>query len=182
MLKEDDFWYVAVGPDKPQPVKMKEIKPLPAWVPFLIWTLLAGALVGAIVMILQSASEESWFTRTRKRRRKTLSPGDDDSAIPPDLDAALREAIDAGDYREAVHLHYLKTVNALAGRGLIVPAQDKLNREYLRELSGHPLQRDFARLLTQYEFTFYGGFALAAPAFLAIQEQYAQFQIRLNTL
>jgi|GEM_PF-5740243 hypothetical protein len=191
--KDDDFWYVDVGPGQPKPVKIEDNphknkfweafwrsldKP---WVAFLFWTFLAGLLVAAIVFFIQSGSGESWFT-SRRKRKKRLTQTETDVELKTDLGQALREAIQREDYREAIHLLFLQTLIALEARNLIHLFKDKTNREYFRELNGNPLQSDFARLLRHYEYSYFGGFAPDGETFRILHDQYTQFQNRLNTL
>lgn len=193
LRKEDDFWYVSVGPDKPKP-------PTPPdphlgwwarffqrlgeflsqdWVAFLLWSLLAGLMVAAIVYIIQSGNGEQWFRRRRSLKTMEVGP---DAPGPEDPALALQKALDAGDFGEAERCLYLGALIHLGDKGLIRPTPEKTNREYLRELRGNPLYDDFTRLLRHYEYTFYGGFAPGPTAFQAIREQYAQFQTRLDAL
>lgn len=191
---DDDFWYVSVGREKPKPPKPPE--PLgwwahflmrlgdffaQPWAVFLLWTILAGLLVAAIVAFIQSGSGESWFRRNRKL--KTLdAEGPDAGDAGHDPDLALQKALETGDYGSAERWLYIRTLGGLGDRGLIKPHAEKTNREYLRELRGGPLYDDFSRLLRHYEYTFYGGFAPSPAAFEAIRDQYAQFQNRLDAL
>jgi hypothetical protein len=181
LLRDDDFWYVPVGPDKkkpaagkPHPFEMKK------WVPFLIYSLIAGLLVAAIVYLLQSGSGENWF---RSSRRKTAAPEKTvESIVPADPQEMLRAAVDRGDYTTAVRYLFLITLGRLGDRNLILPGRDKTNREYGRELRENPLYADFSRLAGHYEYTFYGGFTLDEVSFREIRKQYEQFQNRLDAL
>jgi hypothetical protein len=188
---DDDFWYVSVGRDKPKPpappgwwarflIGLAELFGRP-WAVFLLWSILAGLLVAAIVAFIQSGSGESWFRKNRKL--KGLDTDDEAGATlveHPDL--ALQKALEAGDYGTAERWLYIRTLGGLGDRGLIKPHAEKTNREYLRELRGGPLYDDFSRLLRHYEYTFYGGFVPSPAAFEAIRDQYAQFQNRLDAL
>lgn len=184
LRKDDDFWYVPVGPDKKEKEKKKPDTPKPfeirKWFVFLIYSLIAGLLVGVIVFLLQSGSGERWF---RPSKRKLAAPEDGTKDIAPaSLDEALRTAVDQEHYRAAVRYLFLITLGRLAARNWITPGPDKTNREYLRELRENALYRDFARLVLHYEYTFYGGFTLERDTFRGIREQYEQFQNRLDAL
>ena len=170
LRKDDDFWYVAVGPDKPKPPPpppkngsawQKFFRAIAAFfdtpgAAFLLWSLLAGLLVAAIVAFIQSGSGESLFRRSRRLRLKEGEGSD--SALPEDPTLALQRAIDAGQYAEAERCLFLLALTRLGERGVIHRFGDKTNREYLREMRGGPLYDDFAPLLRHYEYTFYGGF------------------------
>ena len=190
----DDFWYVAVGKDKPVPPKPRDPhenwwqrfvhwlwdqcqKP---WVVFMLWTLLAGALVAAIVYIVQSASGVTWFHRNRGMG------GVDDSQTIGDVSdtpaQALQKALAAGDYRQAERCLYLAALQRLGEKGLVSLLREKTNRDYLRELRGNAVYDAFARLTRHYDYTWYGGFVPSQTAFDGIRAEYDQFQNRLDTL
>jgi hypothetical protein len=189
---EDDFWYVSVGRDKPKPpenpgwwsrflMTLGDFFSRP-WAVFLLWSVLAGLLVAAIVAFIQSGSGESWFRRNRKLKGLDPESADTGDAFIDNPDLALQRALDAQDYGSAERWLYIRVLSGLGERGLIKPHAEKTNREYLRELRGGPLYDDFSRLLRHYEYTFYGGFTLGPAAFEAIRDQYAQFQNRLDAL
>jgi hypothetical protein len=184
LRKEDDFWYVPVGPDKKKKEKQKPDTPKPfeirKWFVFLIYSLIAGLLVAVIVFLLQSGNGERWF---RSSKRKLAAPEDGTKDIAPtSLEEALRTAVDQEQYAAAVRYLFLITLGRLAARNRITPGPDKTNREYLRELRENALYGDFARLVLHYEYTFYGGFTLEQDTFREIREQYEQFQNRLDAL
>jgi hypothetical protein len=182
LRKDDDFWYVPVGPDKKKPVEAPPSKPfeIKKWTVFLVYSVIAGLLVAAIVFLLQSGSGERWF---RSSKRKTSTPEKTAADLaPPDLQQALGIAVDREDYSAAVRYLFLITLGRLAARNVVLSGLDKTNREYLRELRENALYSDFARLVVHYEYTFYGGFRLEQAAFRRIREQYEQFQNRLDAL
>jgi hypothetical protein len=183
LRKKDDFWYVPVGPGKPKdPPKMKEPwRPGPLVI-FAIWTLIGGALVAALVVIIQSGSGESWFKRNRRLKKLVVEQDDPELHHPTDPTQALKEAIDREDYTSAVRFLFLITLASMSERKLILSAREKTNRIYLRELQGSPLYADFARLVRHYDYTFYGGFPPDPTSFREIREQYEQYQNRLSSL
>ena len=190
LLKDDDYWYVAVGPRrKPLPPK-QEPRELPWWYRAIVavmsffamlassfWgiALICGVAMALVVLVLQSVHWGSFWSK-RRRGLKGETPGDQLPQEAVDPDAALRAAVEKGEYTQAVRLLFLQTLMTLAKRGRLKMEKDKTNREYLRELAGAPWSRDFARLVLQYEYTFYGGFVLGAPDFERVRAQFDQFQ------
>jgi hypothetical protein len=191
--QQDDFWYVPVGPHphsvapKPSSTLLRRLllalgrllsKP---WFVFLLWTFAAGAVLASIVLILQATGGGRWAGRPRKA--KTLQQDDPDSRHEvPDLLHFLQLALDRSDYTAAVRYLFLITLARMAERRLIVTGPGLTNRDYTRQLSGHPLHAEFSRLVLRYEYTFYGGFVPSVSSFPAIREQYEQFQHRLDVL
>jgi len=186
LRKEDDFWYVPVGPGKPKvnkeiPKRKEPWSPGP-WFRFLLLSLIAGALVAALVVIIQSGSGEPWFKRNRRLKKQAAGKADPEPVHPDDPHRALQQAIDREDYASAVRFLFLITLAEMFERKLIFSAREKTNRVYLRELQGSPFYTDFARLVRHYDYTFYGGFSPDAATFGEIREQYEQYQNRLHSL
>ncbi|TDX00925.1 uncharacterized protein DUF4129 [Dinghuibacter silviterrae] len=194
LRKEEDFRYVAIGPDKQKPpepkpehetwwdrfwTKVGNFLSQP-WAVFMLWTLLVGVAVAALVAIIQAGSGQSMFRRSRKL--KEVAEGEKDIDVIDDPERELEKALEARDYSAAERWLYIRALSGLGERGLIKHHPEKTNRQYLRELRGHPLYDDFAPLLRHYEYTYYGGFAPSAAAFQTIRDQYARFQNRLDTL
>lgn len=71
----------------------------------------------------------------------------------------VEEQIDAGNTRLALRAIFLSTLSILDQRGAILYSPDRINREYLRELTQHPetqLLEVFSALLKDYEWSWYG--------------------------
>lgn len=179
LRKDDDFWYVAVGPEKKQPVEPPK-PPDFKWWGFWFWAILCGLGVALIVVLIQFFTGERLFKR---RRSSSLDLGEGPGGIiPPNLEETFQAAVGRQDYTTAERCLFLMALDGLGSRDLIVPGKEKTNREYLRELREHPLYSDFARLARHYEYTVYGGFAPDEETFARVHRQYEQFQNRLQTL
>jgi hypothetical protein len=194
LRRQDDFWYVAAGPDKkPSPPKddqnwwtrftgWLEKAWGQTWFPFLVWSILAGAFVAVIVVVLQSGSGESWFRRSRNLSKLTLDEKDTPKAGLPEWHKAMESAVNAGQYASAVRYLFLMTLQEMGDRALISLLDESSNREYVRALDGHPLQIEFARLVRYYDYSFYGGFAPDRSGFEKIRGEFEQFQHKLGTI
>lgn len=87
----------------------------------------------------------------------------------------IREAAEAGDYRQAIRWWYLYILFRLSAQQLITYGSDKTNREYLRALQPTPFYKPFATLTLDYEYIWYGGFEVDEAQYRAIDTQFGNF-------
>lgn len=99
-----------------------------------------------------------------------------------DFDAELERAISRGDYRLAVRLLYLKCLKQLNDDGLINWQISKTNSAYLNELTDAGQRRYFSQLTLQFEYVWYGDFAVDAGGFEQISEAFSNFNLKEATL
>ena len=88
----------------------------------------------------------------------------------------IRAALETGQYRLAVRLHYLWSLKGLTDAGLIDWKPDKTNHAYVGELQTHALRPDFETLTDEFERIWYGGFPLGAGQFEALQGRFEKFR------
>ncbi len=93
-----------------------------------------------------------------------------------DFDLNIDRAIAQHNYRLAVRLLYLKALKQLSDAQLIHWQIDKTNAAYVNELA-NPNQREaFAVLTRQFEFVWYGEFAINNHAFQNIKTLFGNFK------
>jgi len=92
-----------------------------------------------------------------------------------DFDTAIDEAVGQRNFRLAVRLLYLKTIKQLTDAGRIAYKAEKTNRQYVYELANSPLQTDFERLTSQFEFVWYGDFPVDEAQFSALRTAFVAF-------
>ncbi len=119
--------------------------------------------------------------RNEKIRRPGRSGGIDLEQIEERLHEAelqdyIRQAVEQGNYTLALRLHYLEVLKQLSGRKLILWKKDKTNRQYLNELSGHPLQQHLTELTRIFEHHWYGRHPLAADDYPALANRFRQME------
>ncbi len=88
--------------------------------------------------------------------------------------ARMREALAAGEQRQAIRFGYLHVLQQLQGRDLIRFRPDKTNIAYYREL-GERYRPGFRNLTRVYEFAWYGGFVPDAGGMSAYLDNLEQF-------
>ncbi|MRG46718.1 DUF4129 domain-containing protein [Chitinophaga sp. SYP-B3965] len=99
---------------------------------------------------------------------------------PQNYDALARAAIAAGNWREAVRMRYLHSLQLLEAKQLIAPGKDKTNMDYLRELASTAWYKPFATLTLHYEYIWYGQQPLNNGQFSQLEEQFSAFKTSLR--
>jgi hypothetical protein len=74
---------------------------------------------------------------------------------------------------------YLQSLYRLISLGEVSFATDKTNNQYLAELAAKPYQQAFSDITLQYEYAWYGGFAIDENRFANIQQSFANFNNQL---
>ncbi len=92
-----------------------------------------------------------------------------------DFNELIDTAIQQRNFRLAVRLFYLKTLKQLTDQRLINWQPTKTNRTYVHELQSPALRRDFEQLTRQFEYVWYGDFALTDETFQALKADFQKF-------
>lgn len=146
---------------------------LSKWLSPLIYCLLGGVLLFAIVRII-SENNLGLFYRS-KRARNTGAAGESDAPEEEDLDARLQYFLDRNDHRQAVRYLYLLSLRKLGDRELIRRGRETTNQEYLRQLRGTPQENAFRFLTGAYEKVWYGEFPLSDASFRQLLDHFTDF-------
>ncbi|MDQ8053099.1 MAG: DUF4129 domain-containing protein [Pedobacter sp.] len=96
-----------------------------------------------------------------------------------DFDEQLEMALGQHNYRLAVRLLYLKTLKKLSDHSAIHWQPEKTNQAYVRELQDQPYRDEFARLTQQFEYIWYGEFAIDQTAFEPINSSFLTFNQKM---
>jgi len=98
-----------------------------------------------------------------------------------EIDRALREAMEAGNYRLAIRIYFLGLLKRLDEDGIIVWKKDKTNREYLSELFTKSYHFDEIQNLTHaYEHVWFSDHTFSAAAYLEIIEAFKAVNQKLK--
>jgi len=97
-----------------------------------------------------------------------------------DLDRFLREALAQGNFTLAIRLYYLQIIKELSEKNAIRWSREKTNRDYLREMRGHPLAESFRETTRTYEFVWYGNQALDAQGYARLEPQFKNLLARIG--
>lgn len=91
------------------------------------------------------------------------------------IDDKIRNAIQLGNYREAVRYYYLKTLYILGDKGWIQLHAQSTNYEYVLQMNKHSLAGKFNYLTNAFEFVWYGEFNLSENQFALVQNAFQNF-------
>ena len=141
-----------------------------------LWTM---AVIFVIVILFQLAKNQGFFKGSiyKEGAREEELPEPED-IMEQDFDKLLRSALSQENYRLAIRYQFLKTLQRLQDKKLIEFAVDKTNSRYVHEI---PTQwrNDFASLIMNYEYTWYGNFALSAGQYDFLQKKYLSFNEKI---
>ena len=118
----------------------------------------------------------SSFSGKNPERQFSLNVTEHDLA-QKDYDTWLQSALSENNYKDAVRILYLKTLQELNKLELISWKADKTNSDYMQELTGHPAKSTFGRLTYMYEYVEYGDFEIGEHGFLKFQEIYQNLEL-----
>jgi hypothetical protein len=96
------------------------------------------------------------------------------------FDQLIRDAIEKGNYRYAIRLHYLRTLKDLSDRSLIAWKPEKTNLQYIQEMSRHPDAAAFEQLTDIFDWVWYGEFEVDAQNYTALLAPFDQFHHKLT--
>lgn len=92
-----------------------------------------------------------------------------------DADAEYKAAISAGNYRLAIRMMFIKSLQKLSYMNLIEWEQEKTNRDYTRELDDNSLRQSFRRVASIYELVWYGDIELDVQRFRVYDSEMNKF-------
>jgi Domain of unknown function (DUF4129) len=146
----------------------------------LLWVLAIG-FVGFLVYRLFLA--DAVFRRSPKAiSSESTETVEEEFTSESDFDAFIRTALQHGNFRQAVRYQYLRTLHALADKGLVELAPDKTNYQYVSELRNHDLQQPFSALTLNYEYVWYGEFNIDREIYQKIEPGFTGFNQKLQTI
>lgn len=96
-----------------------------------------------------------------------------------DFDKLIRLALQNGNYRQAVRYQYLRTLHLLAGKNFVELAPDKTNFQYVHEITNRSHQQEFAALTLNYEYVWYGEFAIEKDIYKKIETNFISLNQKL---
>lgn len=142
----------------------------------LVWVLIIIAFVGALVLYLGN-SNVSLFSRRNRPIHDLKQPEEE---ITEDIFAInyqkdIDRAAAQGNYRLAIRLMFLRVLKNLSERNIIRYKQDKTNLDYLMEVQPTAHYRDFFKVTRNYEYSWYGQFAINEEAYRIIRNEFDQF-------
>jgi len=172
MKADEDFWYANTAREEEKVSKGWSFFDIDA----IFWILLALAIIGLLVWVLSKGE----VFRRNARIHPDQPEGDEENIYEINFEDEIKKAVTLGNYRLAVRLHYLQSLRALADRGLIQYATGKTNGQYLFELAGNPLYKNFFSLTRHFDYTWYGQFPLSIESYMRLERDFRNFKTSLH--
>ena len=177
---DDDFWYANAVFKKEE----KESNSSRGFIntkafEVILWLCVVGGFV-AVLIIYLSNNNASLFRSSKKIMgdQADTDPETDD-IFNINYEKEINKAVNAGNYRLAVRLHFLQLLRNLSSKNIIQYAQDRTNFDYIlqvQQASWYPL---FFRLTRNYEYAWYGHFDIDQYKFDAIRKDFTELQKQL---
>lgn len=176
---QDVFWYANEEWMKTVQRTRKKTFMDTQWFNTLMWILVVGAFISAVIWYL-ATTNFSFFSK----RRLLLSSQDEESGTENifeiNYSKEIAKAVDAGNFRLATRLMYLRLLKNLSERNIIVYKHDRTNFDYLMQLYNTTHYNDFFRLTRNYEFAWYGQFDPGKEGYNIIRSDFENFNRKLN--
>lgn len=141
----------------------------------LLWMMACIFIVGVLYQLFKNKG--LFKDRVEKLVEEEISDLPE-NILEQDFDALVQKARNEGDYRLATRYQFLKTLQRLSEKELIEFSPEKTNSLYVREV---PVQwrNDFARLILNYEYVWYGKFNLTLHQYELLKQKYISFNQKI---
>ncbi len=143
--------------------------------------LLILALVGFIAWLFSRLNPGGKILQKQKTSEVFLSE-EEELIKNEDLEALMREAIEAGKFRLAVRYYYLKELRKLDQLELIDYEYQKTNRDYSNEIKQGKIRQQFINITMLYEFIWYGSFQVSETDFRLAEKGFLKMEDALKNL
>lgn len=143
----------------------------------ILWALAIGFVLFIVYRLFLA---DGAFRRNAKQPAHVQAAAEEEIITPEsDFDQLIRQALQNSNYRQAVRYHYLRTLHLLAGKNLLQLAPDKTNFQYVHELTNSNYQQEFAALTLNYEYVWYGEFAIDKQIYDKIDSNFTRFNKKI---
>ena len=141
----------------------------------LLWSM-AGIFV--VVVLYQLFKNKGLFRQNVVKPEEEQAAPSNENLLEQDFDSLILQAKRAEDFRLATRYQFLKTLQLLKEKELIEFSLEKTNSLYVREVP-EKFRNDFARLILNYEYVWYGEFSLSPQQYELLQQKYTSFNEKI---
>lgn len=143
----------------------------------LLWIL---AIAFVLFILYRLLLADGAFKRKTKQAKNTEAEVEEEIITnESDFDALIKQALQIGNYRQAVRYQYLRTLHLLADKNLVQLAPDKTNFQYVSEIANRSHQQPFAALTLNYEYVWYGEFEIDKTIYDKIENSFTGFNQKI---
>lgn len=137
-----------------------------------------AVLLGVLVYLIVKSSSAIFPGRSSNYNDSVVQVKEENiEAI--DYDLLLKKALEDNDYRLAIRYSFLMALKMLQQAGLIDWHREKTNYQYLFELPEHH-RSDFRRIISYFEYTWYGRFDATEAIYKKVDEQARIFREKIK--
>jgi hypothetical protein len=141
---------------------------------FILFLLIGGLLIMVIYHLFFTGDNHLFYKR--KQKIKNIDASFENIEVFSEWDLALQNALSTYDYRLAIRIHYLQTLQNLKQAELIQYEYDRTNWDYVNQLANSTLHQPFALLTRYFDYIWYGRFLIDRNQYDQIEELYRKFQ------
>lgn len=132
-------------------------------------------LVG--VLIYTFANDYKSIKKDNKVKKSNFDLDEIEDIVEVNFESALKDALAKNDFRLAIRIQYLMSLQKLTSKGYITWAKDKTNRHYVQEVKRFALHPYFTNSSRVFEYIWYGNIELDKVNY----ETYVNIFDRLNS-
>jgi hypothetical protein len=141
-----------------------------------LWTL---AIAFVLFILYQLFLTQGAFKRKAKSKDAVAEVEEEIITNESDFDALIRQALQIGNYRQAVRYQYLRTLHLLADKNMVQLAPDKTNFQYVNEITDYNNHQIFKALTLNYEYVWYGEFEIDKNIYDKIESNFKGFNQKI---
>lgn len=178
LQEDDDFWYANASVEKEKPKSTPVTRR--SWFQAILWIIIIGGFA-AFLMWWLAGSNVGLF----RRGKATIAEEPAEEEISDDIfgihySREIEKATQAGNYRLAIRLLFLRLLKNLSEKNIIQYKQDKTNLDYLSQLNSTRYYPGFFRITRNYEYSWYGKFEVKEEAYHVIRKDFDNFEQQLR--
>jgi hypothetical protein len=136
-----------------------------------------GLLLYIILKVLDIDARDLFYRSSAKSRINFSLAEENIHAL--DFEKLIQEAVGKRQFRDAVRLVFLFSLQKLSDEKLIQWMPGKTNDDYLRELKQHPVLPYLKDLRYYFDYAWYGHFEINDQTFEDVRQKFHDFKTRL---
>ncbi|MCW3116032.1 MAG: hypothetical protein JWM28_114 [Chitinophagaceae bacterium] len=185
LQSDDNFWYANKDFEKKKQaanragISFWEWLARQRWYKAAAWIIIIGGFAAVLIWFLAS-SQVGIFRRRSKTVAEAGTGEMTENIFEIDYHKEIDKAMQEANYRLAVRLMFLRLLKNLSERHVIEYKQGRTNFDYLAQVNNSGYYKDFFRLTRNYEYAWYGEFAVSPEIFMAIKNDFENFEKQLN--
>jgi len=148
---------------------------VPEWVSFYNFILFIVISATAVTAFLLIRSKRNGLFYATNNIDGSVISGLDNGMNTADIDSLLKQSIENKQYSLAIRFYFHKVLQEMAAHSIIELKDDKTNQDYIHEIQKDSVKSLFKDLAIQFEYVWYGKFALDKKKFTLLAEEFKSF-------